>query len=253
MAVVAFIFARGGSKGLPGKNIKPLAGKPLLAYSIETAKKVKGVNHVFVSTDDADIASVAQTFGAEVIERPPQLASDTSPEWLSWRHALDEMARRNIDVDTFVSLPATSPLRSVEDVQSCLNALDESTDMVVTCTPASRSPYFNMVTRQDDGTTALVIDQGLVNRRQDAPICYDLTTVAYVTRPSFIRTQMGVLAGKTKSIVIPKERAVDIDDIYDFMLAEAIVLSPINSPINSPNTSPNTSPNEETQQRNTTK
>lgn len=225
MAVVAFIFARGGSKGLPGKNIKPLAGKPLLAYSIETAKQVNEIDHVFVSTDDSDIANVAKQFGADVIERPEQLASDTSPEWLSWRHALDEMDRLEIKVDTFVSLPATSPLRSVGDVQACLAALEQNTDMVVTCTPASRSPYFNMVTRQDDGTTSLVIDQGLVNRRQDAPVCYDLTTVAYVSRPEYIRSQMGVLAGKTKSVVVPKERAVDIDDIYDFMLAETIVAS----------------------------
>ncbi|QTH63808.1 acylneuraminate cytidylyltransferase family protein [Psychrosphaera ytuae] len=225
MAVVAFIFARGGSKGLPGKNIKPLAGKPLLAYSIETAKQVNEIDHVFVSTDDSDIANVAKQFGADVIERPEQLASDTSPEWLSWRHALDEMDRLEIEVDTFVSLPATSPLRSVGDVQACLAALEQNTDMVVTCTPASRSPYFNMVTRQDDGTTSLVIDQGLVNRRQDAPVCYDLTTVAYVSRPEYIRSQMGVLAGKTKSVVVPKERAVDIDDIYDFMLAETIVAS----------------------------
>lgn len=225
MAVVAFIFARGGSKGLPGKNIKPLAGKPLLAYSIETAKQVNEIEHVFVSTDDSDIANVAKQFGADVIERPEHLASDTSPEWLSWRHALDEMDRLEIEVDTFVSLPATSPLRSVGDVQACLAALEQNTDMVVTCTPASRSPYFNMVTRQDDGTTSLVIDQGLVNRRQDAPVCYDLTTVAYVSRPEYIRSQMGVLAGKTKSVVVPKERAVDIDDIYDFMLAETIVAS----------------------------
>ena len=225
MAVVAFIFARGGSKGLPGKNIKPLAGKPLLAYSIETAKQVNEIDHVFVSTDDSDIANVAKQFGADVIERPEHLASDTSPEWLSWRHALDEMDRLEIEVDTFVSLPATSPLRSVGDVQACLAALEQNTDMVVTCTPASRSPYFNMVTRQDDGTTSLVIDQGLVNRRQDAPVCYDLTTVAYVSRPEYIRSQMGVLAGKTKSVVVPKERAVDIDDIYDFMLAETIVAS----------------------------
>lgn len=223
MAVVAFIFARGGSKGLPGKNIKLLANKPLLAYSIETAKQVTGIDYVFVSTDDQEIAGVAKRFGAEVIERPKNLADDTSPEWLAWRHALDEVESLGIDIDTFVSLPATSPLRAVEDVQACLDALDADTDMVVTCTPASRSPYFNMVTRDDNGNTTLVIDHGLISRRQDAPACYDLTTVAYVTRPGFIQSQMGVLAGKTKSIVVPKERAVDIDDIYDFKLAEAIV------------------------------
>uniref|UniRef100_UPI003F66515A acylneuraminate cytidylyltransferase family protein n=1 Tax=Aeromonas hydrophila TaxID=644 RepID=UPI003F66515A len=84
---IAFIFARGGSKGLPQKNIKPLDGKPLIQYSIETALATAGIEQVFVSTDDAAIASVARAAGAEIIERPAELATDTSPEWLSWRHA----------------------------------------------------------------------------------------------------------------------------------------------------------------------
>ena len=85
----AFIFARGGSKGLPGKNIKQLAGKPLIHYSIETAKECPSIDEVFVSTDDTAIADIARQAGAIIIERPADLASDTSPEWLSWRHGIE--------------------------------------------------------------------------------------------------------------------------------------------------------------------
>jgi CMP-N-acetylneuraminic acid synthetase len=85
----AFVFARGGSKGLPGKNIRPLAGKPLIHYSIETAKKCPSIDEVFVSTDDSAIAGIARQAGAIIIERPAELASDTSPEWLSWRHGIE--------------------------------------------------------------------------------------------------------------------------------------------------------------------
>lgn len=223
MTTVAFIFARGGSKGLPGKNIKKLDGKPLLAYSIEVAQATDAIEHVFVSTDCDSIAQVARQYGAEVIDRPADLAGDKSPEWMAWRHALSSVAAMGINVSRFVSLPATSPLRDVVDVQLCLEALDDDTDIVVTCSPASRSPYFNMVRRDTSGTTHLLIEDGIISRRQDAPESFDLTTVAYVSRPSFINTKVGVFAGVTKSVVVPKERAVDIDDIYDFMLAEAIL------------------------------
>ena len=116
----AFIFARGGSKGLPGKNIKPLAGKPLLQYSIDTALASPSIDKVFVSTDDADIAKVAIESGALLIERPDEFATDTSPEWLSWRHAIEWAKENHGQFDGFVSLPATSPLRGVEDVEAAI-------------------------------------------------------------------------------------------------------------------------------------
>ncbi|WP_454863061.1 acylneuraminate cytidylyltransferase family protein [Pseudomonas hormoni] len=220
MTVYAFIFARGNSKGLPGKNIKLLGGIPLLAHSIRVAKEVAVIDKIYVSTDSDDIAAVAADYAVEVIKRPEHLASDTAPEWLAWRHAIEYLQARGEKFDFFISLPATSPLRSAVDVQSCLDAIDANTDMVVTVTPASRSPYFNMLVRTDEGVSELVCSGNNVARRQDAPLVYDMTTVAYVTRPEFVLEQYGVFAGRVKSIVVPKERAVDIDDIYDFKMAE---------------------------------
>lgn len=221
---IAFIFARGGSKGLPGKNIKLLKGKPLIAYSIDTAKNCPSINRVIVSTDDAEIAEVARRYGAEVpFIRPAALAGDKSSEWDAWRHAVSWI-RESDDFETFVSLPATAPLRSVEDVERCISLLEAGTDMVVTVTPASRSPYFNMVTIDESGFSELVIKPECgITRRQDAPVVYDMTTVAYVTRPSHILEASGVFTGTVKSVVVPAERAVDIDTTLDFKLAELIL------------------------------
>jgi N-acylneuraminate cytidylyltransferase len=221
----AFVFARGGSKGLPGKNIRPLAGKPLIEYSIDIAKQCPSIDEVFVSTDDAGIAEIARKAGAIIIERPASLASDTSPEWLSWRHAIEWVEEHYGEFQNFVSLPATSPLRSVDDVEGAIVKLENTiADICISVTPASRSPYFNMVQVLDDETCELVIKpEGAVTRRQDAPDVFDITTVVYVATPIFIQNNNSLFSGKVTNVVVPKERAVDIDDIYDFLLAEAIV------------------------------
>ncbi|ETR96598.1 acylneuraminate cytidylyltransferase family protein [Acinetobacter lactucae] len=221
----AFIFARGGSKGLPGKNIKPLAGKPLLQYSIDTALASDLIEQVFVSTDDQSIAQVAIEGGAILIERPAELATDQSPEWLSWRHAVEWATEQYGSFDGFVSLPATSPLRSQEDVEAAiLKRQADTADICIAVTPASRSPYFNMVKYNEAGFVELVNQpEGEVSRRQDAPKVFDITTVVYATTPEFVLNNYGLFSGKVASIEVPKARAVDIDDIYDFRLAEAII------------------------------
>lgn len=221
----AFIFARGGSKGLPRKNIKLLAGKPLIQYSIETALASPSISKVFVSTDDTEIAEVALTAGAVIIERPKELATDNSPEWLSWRHAIEWVTNKYGKFDNFVSLPATSPLRSIDDVESAISKHTETkADICISVTPASRSPYFNMVTIGTEGEVSLVNPpKSEVSRRQDAPVVFDITTVVYVSTTHFIFNSYGIFSGEVTSITVPKERAVDIDDIYDFKLAEAII------------------------------
>lgn len=221
----AFIFARGGSKGLPGKNIKPLAGKPLLQYSIDVALLSDLIEQVFVSTDDPNIAQFVVNGGAILIERPAELATDQSPEWLSWRHAVEWATEHYGSFDGFVSLPATSPLRSQEDVEAAIvKRQSENADICIAVTPASRSPYFNMVKYNEVGFVELVNQpEGEVSRRQDAPKVFDITTVVYATTPQFVLENYGLFSGKVASIEVPKARAVDIDDIYDFRLAEAII------------------------------
>ncbi|WP_421227155.1 cytidylyltransferase domain-containing protein [Aeromonas jandaei] len=126
---------------MPGKNIRPLAGKPLIQCSIETALASPSISQVFVSTDDAAIASLANSLGTVIIERPSELATDTSPEWLAWRHAIEWVTAHYGAFDEFISLPATSPLRSVFDIEPAITKRHEqSADICIFVTPANRPP-----------------------------------------------------------------------------------------------------------------
>jgi CMP-N-acetylneuraminic acid synthetase len=225
MKSYAFIFARGGSKGLSGKNIKLLVGKPLIQYSIEVALKIPGVAKVFVSTDDADIAEVSRLSGATIIERPVELAQDDSPEWKAWRHAISWVKGQYGDFEEFISLPPTSPLRSVEDVESAIDKRSSTgADICIAITPSNRSPYFNMVKQLDNDLIELVNKpSNTIFRRQDAPEVFDITTVVYVANTEFIMSNNSLFDGVVTSIEVPRQRGVDIDNIYDFKFAEFIL------------------------------
>ena len=187
MTAHAFVFARGGSKGLPGKNVKLLAGKPLINYSIETAFQVDMIDKVFVSTDDKDIAGIAKAAGAIIIDRPSELAQDNSPEWSAWQHAIEWVEKHHGAFGEFVSLPATSPLRNAEDVKSALSQRkNKEADFCISITEACRSPYFNMVKLNEEGFVELVNkpESSAVFRRQDAPEVFDITTCLLYTSPS---------------------------------------------------------------------
>ena len=197
MKLVAFIFARSGSKGLPGKNIRPLGGKPLIAWSIEHALSVKRIERVFVSTDSEEIAKVARQYGAEVpFIRPAELAQDDSPEWLAWRHAVNYLR------ETTGELPKE----------------------MITVTDAHRSPYFNMVKTNNDGSVGLVNPpRSTLSRRQDAPLVYDIATVCYVANSEFVMTHNATFEGRVKAVYVPTERAIDIDTLLDFQIAESLL------------------------------
>ena len=224
MKTVAFIFARGGSKGLPGKNIKPLAGKPLIAWSIEQALAVQRIERVIVSTDSEEIAHVAREYGAEVpFMRPEVLARDNSPEWLAWRHALNYLIEVEGSLpEVMVSIPTTAPLRLPLDIENCLDEYEKGkADMVITVTEAHRNPYFNMVKENTDGTVALVISPATaLKRRQDAPTVYDMATVSYIVNPEFVMKHQSHFEGKVRAVHVPLERAIDIDTLIDFKMAE---------------------------------
>jgi N,N'-diacetyl-8-epilegionaminate cytidylyltransferase len=225
--VRAFVFARGGSKGIPGKNIKLLGGKPLIAHSIEKGLAAPSLGQVSVSTDDAEIARVARTYGAAIpFVRPAELATDSAGEWGAWRHAIRWHAERGDPFDIIVSLPSTSPFRSVEDIEACLACLlnDPKADIVVTVKKADRSPYFNVVEIGADGYARLVKSTGInaVQRRQDAPAVYDMTTVAYAARTAFVLAEENMFSGKVRTIIVPPERALDIDTPFDFLIAELL-------------------------------
>lgn len=226
MKTVAFIFARGGSKGLPGKNVLPFCGKPMIAWSIAHAKAVERIERVIVSTDDEAIATVAREHGAETpFLRPAELARDDSPEWLAWRHALIYLHENGGLPYAMVSVPVTAPLREPTDIERCLDVFETGdADVVVTVSEAHRSPYFNMVRQNEDGTVGLVIAPAAkVVRRQDVPAVFDMATVAYVAAPHFVLTREAMFEGRVRAVSVPAERAIDIDTLLDFQIAECLM------------------------------
>ena len=227
MKAIAFIFARAGSKGLPGKNIRHLGGKPLIAWSIELALAVNRIERVIVSTDSEEIAAVAREYSAEVpFIRPAELARDNSPEWMAWRHALNYFRESTGALpEVMVSIPATAPLRHALDIENCLDEYEKGdAEMVITVTEAHRSPYFNMVKANLDGTVGLVNpSQSTIARRQDAPVVYDMATVCYVANPEFVMTHNATFEGRVKAVQVPVERAIDIDTLLDFQIAECLL------------------------------
>lgn len=227
MKAIAFIFARGGSKGLPGKNIRLLGSKPLIAWSIDHALAVKRIERVIVSTDSEEIAAVARQYGAEVpFIRPEELARDDSPEWLAWRHALNYLRETTGALpEVMASVPTMAPLRQPLDIDNCLDEYEKGdADMVITITDAHRSPYFNMVKTNADYTVGLVNPpQSAIARRQEVPVVYDMTTVCYVANPEFVMSHNAIFEGRVKAVKIPVERAIDIDTLLDFQIAESLL------------------------------
>ena len=223
--IVALICARGGSKGLPRKNVRPFVGKPLIAHSIEMALKSNFIADVVVSTDDEEISRVAKNYGASVpFMRPANLSGDSAPEWHVWQHALSWLSDQGRDIEALVVLPPTAPLRSLEDVNGATEMfLQKKCDGVVCGTDAHRNPFFNMVTMDDNQRCALAMSGAArFTRRQDAPTFYDLTTVCYVMSPDYIKHHQHLFDGDIRMFHVPVERSVDIDTIFDFELAEFI-------------------------------
>ena len=223
MKYISIICVRSGSKGFPKKNIHKLNGKSLLARAIEIAKDNKKISRVIVSTDSQEFASIALENGAEVpFMRPSELAEDGSPEWLVWRHAIEYLENDGETNFSLVVLPVTAPLRNTSDVDRCIEEFESSeADSVITVTEANRSPYFNMVNLDNNGYSSLVIKpRDIVTRRQDAPEVFDMTTIAFIVSASFVKLNNNLFEGKVRSVMIPKERSIDIDTPYDMEIAE---------------------------------
>ena len=223
--ILAFIFARGCSKGLPNKNIKMFCGEPLISYSISTALESSHIDTVYVSTDNSEIADVAAKSGAIVpFTRPTKYSGDKSPEIHAWKHAIKwYIDHHQAKPRVLVSIPDTSPLRVASDIDKCLHKFFESPgqfDAVITITEAHRNPYFNMVKYDEAGTVSLLNGQHEISRRQDAPKVYDVCTVAYVADCNHVLDADSLFDGNIGAVYIPKERSIDIDSFLDFEIAQ---------------------------------
>lgn len=214
---IATICARGGSKGLPGKNTRDFAGKPLIVHSIEQALACAQIDAVYVSTDDALIASVARAAGASVpYLRPAQLASDTAPKLPVIEHLVLHLEQQGDTVSRVVDLQPTSPLRDPQDISAALRAQPDA-DLVVSVKDATDNPYFNLVEQGADGWVHLSKGQGSF-RRQEAPTVYALNGSIYVWQRSALAHAAvhGLWSVRIAPFVMPRWKSVDIDDFEDF-------------------------------------
>jgi len=224
--VVCVIPARGGSRGLPGKNIKDLLGKPLIVHSIEQGKRSKYVDRVIVSTEDNRIAAIARAHGAELpFIRPLDLATDTSSTLDVLLHALEWMkTQEKYSPEILVLLHATAPLRTVDDIDHCIALLfEKNVDVVFSVCEANRNPYFNMVEVDRRGRVRLV-KKSVAVTRQSSPKVYDMNASIYVWRVAALLKEKKVVLGKSAIFVMPKERSVDIDDLMDFDVAKLMMI-----------------------------
>lgn len=225
--VVCIIPARGGSKGLPGKNIKMFLGKPLIAWSIKQAKGSGLIDRIIVSTDDKKIAYISKRCGAEVpFIRPKFLAQDKSSTIDVLLHAVEWLKDDAYPFDILVLLHTTAPLRSVQDINNCIKLLvNQKADNVFSVTEAHRNPYFNMV-EVVRGKVKLA-KEGRFSSRQQAPKVYDMNSSIYVWWRDILKKKKMIFLRNNKVYIMPKARSIDIDDYMDFKIAE-IMMAEVN-------------------------
>lgn len=227
MTRICTICARGGSKGLPGKNVMPLFGRPLIAHTVAQAVESALFDEIAVSSDSAEILEAAAAAGSTLsIVRPAELASDLAGKLPAIVHCLEQAEERTgRRYDTLVDLDATSPLRAVSDIVGAV-ALLESTGVksVITGAPARRSPYFNLIERDPDGVVALSkpLAKGVL-RRQDSPPCFDMNASIYVWDRRALSDKPRVFYDDTRLFEMPEVRSQDIDSELDFEIVKMLM------------------------------
>lgn len=221
------ICARGGSKGVKGKNIRPLMGRPLIAHSIAQAKITGLFTAIAVSSDSPEILDAACEAGADLlIARPDELASDTAAKAPAICHAVLEAERLlGFEADVLVDLDATSPLRLPEDIAGAVKLLEDTgATSVITGAPARRSPYFNLVELDGEGVVRLSKPTDPpITRRQDAPRCFDMNASIYVWRRRPFIERPAVFYDDTRLFEMPEDRSVDIDSELDFEIVRLLM------------------------------
>lgn len=224
MRPLVIIPARGGSKGIPHKNIKPLGGKPLICYAIDVARKFTSDDNICVSTDDDAIIKVVEDYGLKVpFKRPDYLATDHAGTNGVLLYALDFYEQIGISYDVVVLLQATSPFRRAEDVIEAVKLYDDSIDMVTSVMPARCNPYYDGFEDKAEGLLTISKGNGTIERRQDAPQVWQQNGAVYVINPVQLRAKG--LAGMTKirKYVMDELHSIDLDNMLDWKIAELML------------------------------
>lgn len=222
--ILAVIPARGGSKSIPQKNIAKFNGKPLIAWTIELANTIEEIDKVIVSTDDKEIANVAKEYGADVIKRPKELATDDALVIQAIQHTIDELENQSDVYDYLILLEATCPLRNALDIKDCINLTKNDVyDSIATFKEADLNPTRAWKIENHEPKTFI---EGAIPwlPRQKLPSAYQLNGAVYISKVKNIKhSKREILTGNIGAVIMPKQRSIDIDDQVDFLLAEMVM------------------------------
>lgn len=230
MKILCVIGARGGSQGVPGKNIKILQGKPLISWTILEALKVPEIDRLIVSTDSQEIANIAKYEGAEVpFIRPDKISGPNVGKFEVWKHALafcEDFYDEQYDI--YLDLDCTNPLRSHQDISNVIiqliDGMSNGVDAVFSVCEARKNPYFNLVEYDDEGALRMSKTLGpTIIRRQDAPDVYEHVASIYALRTKYVRTNNHLLNGHAEGYDIGFEKSFDVDSDFDFELIEFLM------------------------------
>ncbi len=218
------IPARGGSKGLPRKNILPLLGKPLILYTIDAALGITDKTNICVSTDDTEIINIVESYGISVpFIRPKELASDTSGSWDVIKHAIDYY--QNVlhrKYSRICLLQPTSPLRTSSHIKEAFKLWQDDIDLIVSVKESEVNPYYNLFDETEDGYLKKAFDSDFT-RRQDAPKVWEFNGAIYLTKTETLKLTDFANMKKKVKFLMSKETSVDIDNILDFKLVEILL------------------------------
>lgn len=224
------ISARGGSQGVPGKNIRSLLGKPVICWAIEKALSIEDIDHVVVSTDSPEIAAIARNAGAQVpFLRPAELANATSGKFQVWQHALLACEEHfNKKCDLYIDIDCTNPLIEISDIKKAMEQFksvrDKGVDAVFTVSAARRNPYFNLV--EPDASGALKMCKSLsktILSRQKAPLVYEHVAGIYLLKPDYLARANHLLDGHAVGYEVGEAKSFDIDSEVDFLIIEFLL------------------------------
>jgi len=224
MKILTIIPARGGSKGIPHKNIKPLNGKPLIYYTIDCARAICDDEDICVSTDDAEIISVVEHYGLKVpFIRPAELATDTAGTYEVLLHAVNYYEQQGKHYDVVMLLQNTSPFRTTEHVKEALRLYTPEVDMVVSVKESPANPYYNVFEEDSNGFLHVSKGEGNIFRRQDAPKAYEYNGAIYIMNAEKLKkTHMHKMQKRVK-YVMDEMSSFDLDTMTDWNIAESII------------------------------
>lgn len=223
MKIYSIITARGGSKGIPRKNIKILNGKPVVAYSIEASISTDLIKNTYVTTEDEEISEISKQYGAEIIKRPQKLAEDTSSSVDVVLHSLEYLENNGKLPDFFVLLQPTSPLRITEDIENAIDLfIENECDALISVCEIDHSSMLSL-SLKNEFLVPNCDEEFLTKRRQDLPTYYSPNGAIYITTPESLRKNKTFIPEKTIPYVMPKERSVDLDTPFDLKLAEFLL------------------------------